>query len=100
MSGYGAVTAWATAVEKAIDILGSYPSQRQIARMLEGHGFFTPAGYHVIREDHQGMSTTFVGELGWESERALPVLTNVSEYAPKNAAPPPGTSATDWISNW
>jgi len=100
MSGYGAVTAWATAVEKAIDILGEYPSQRQIARVLEGHGFFTPAGYHVIREDHQGMSTSFVGDLNWDGERDVAVLSNISEYAPKNVAPPPGTSADDWIAGW
>jgi len=100
MSGYGAVTAWATAVEKAVDLLGEYPSQEQISRMMEGHGFFTPAGYHMISDDHEARSTTFIGDLRWSEARDAPILTNVSEYGPKNTSPPPRVSATDWIEGW
>jgi len=100
MSGYAAVTAWATAVEKAIDLLGEYPTQRQISRVLEGHGFFTPAGYHVISDDHEARSTTFIGDLAWDSGREVAVLENVSEWAPKTTSPPPGVSANNWINGW
>jgi branched-chain amino acid transport system substrate-binding protein len=102
MSGYGAVTAWATAVEKAIGILGgdTYPTQEQIAATLEGHGFFTPAGYHVMSEDHQGMSNAYSGDMGWSEEVGGPVLTDVNTYAPKALSPPPGTTSESWIDGW
>jgi len=100
MSGYGAVTAWATAAEKAVDLVGGWPSQEQIARTLEGHGFFTPAGYHVMSEQHQGYSNTHVGELTWSDEHGAAALDDVTAYAPKEVSPPPGQTSRDWIEGW
>jgi len=67
---------------------------------LEGHGFFTPAGYHVFSDDHEARSTTFIGDLAWDGGREVAVLENVSEWAPKTTSPPPGVSANNWISGW
>jgi branched-chain amino acid transport system substrate-binding protein len=100
LSGYGAVTAWATAVEKAIEVTGGYPSQEQIAATLEGHGFFTPAGYHVMGADHQGMSNAYSGDLGWDGDFGGPVLTDVNTYAAKELSPPPGMTSESWIDSW
>jgi len=100
MSGYGAVTAWATAVEKAIDLLGSYPGQEQIATVLEGHGFFTPAGYHVMAEDHQGMSNAVAGQMVYDEDLGGARLEDVNIYSPSETAPPPGTTASDWLDSW
>ena len=100
MSGYGAVTAWATAVEKAIDLVGGYPSQEQIARTLEGHGFFTPAGYHVMGQGHQGKSNAYAGEMVYDDELGAPRLEDVNVYSASETAPPPGTTASDWIDGW
>ncbi len=100
MSGYGAVTAWATAAEKAVDVLGRWPEQDEIAAILEGHGFFTPAGYHTIGADHQGYSNAHFGELAWSDEYDAAILENVSVFAPKDVSPPPGTVSGDWIDAW
>lgn len=100
MSGYGAVAAWATAVEKAIDLLGSYPSQEQIAGMLEGHGFYTPAGYHNIAENHQGSSNSFSGKMVYDSDLGAARLENVNSFTATETAPPPGTKAADWLASW
>ncbi|WP_458185353.1 ABC transporter substrate-binding protein [Haladaptatus sp. NG-WS-4] len=100
MSGYGAVAAWATATEKAVDLTGGWPSQKQIARSLEGHGFYTPAGYHVISDDHQGMSNTYYGKMSYSSEYGAAKLEDVNMYSAQEVAPPPGTKATKWINSW
>jgi len=100
MSGYGAVTAWATAVEKAVNITGGWPSQKQISQALEGHGFYTPAGYHVMAADHQGMSNSYYGKMAYSNEQGGPVLEDVNMYNPREVAPPPGTTSTKWIDSW
>jgi branched-chain amino acid transport system substrate-binding protein len=100
MSGYGAVTAWATATQKVVDVLGGWPSQEQIARSLEGHGFYTPAGYHVMSRGHQGMSNSYYGRMTWSDELGAAVLSDVSSFAPPEVSPPPGTTAEDWVNSW
>jgi branched-chain amino acid transport system substrate-binding protein len=100
MSGYGAVAAWATAVEKAITLLGTYPSQEQIAQMLEGHGFFTPAGYHNMAEDHQGASNSFAGQMVYDDDLGAARLDDVNTYSATETSPPPGVTASDWLSSW
>jgi branched-chain amino acid transport system substrate-binding protein len=107
MSGYGAVMSWATAVEKAIDTLGgdTYPSQRQIAAALEGHGFYSGGGYHVMSEDHQGRSNSYAGELAWDSDLGAPVINDVNVFSAQSVSPPPQGSAyevtaTDWLAGW
>nr|WP_321111500.1 ABC transporter substrate-binding protein [Halorussus salinisoli] len=100
MSGYGAVAAWATATQKAVDIVGGWPSQSQIATALEGHGFYTPAGYHVMSEGHQGMSNSYYGEMNWSSDLGAAVLEDVNMYDPREVSPPPGTKSANWIDSW
>ncbi len=105
MSGYGAVTAWATAVEKAIDQLGTYPSQEQIATTLENHGFYTPGGYYVMSQDHQGRGNGYAGVMEWDTDLDAPVLTDVNTYMPNQISPPPQGSAysitaLDWLDSW
>lgn len=98
-SGYGAVTAWATAVEKAVDLLGGWPSQEQIAQTLEGHGFFTPAGYHSM-QGNQGRSGAYFGELAWDADLDAAVLNDVKAFAAQEVSPPPETTSRDWIQSW
>ncbi len=87
-----AVTVYATAVEQAIDLLGTYPTQEQIAQVLEGHGFFTPAGYHNIAEDHQGASNSFAGQMVYDDDLGAARLEDVNTYAATETAPPPGVT--------
>lgn len=101
MSGYGAVAAWATAAEKAVEVIGGWPSQEQLAAILEGHGFFTPAGYHVMRvSDHQGMSNAFAGRMVWDADLGAAALADVEMFSAPEVAPPPGVTASDWLESW
>ncbi|WP_225935370.1 ABC transporter substrate-binding protein [Halobaculum magnesiiphilum] len=100
MSGYGAVTAWATATAKLVDVIGGWPSQDQIARSLEGHGFYTPAGYHVMGTGHQGKSNAFSGRMEWSEDVGAAVLSDVNAYAPQEVSPPEGTTAEEWVNSW
>jgi len=100
MSGYGAVTAWATAAEKATDIVGGWPSQEQIATTLENHGFFTPAGYHTMHESHQCFSNAHFGRLEWSDEIGGPILEDVTAADPREVSPPPGETSREWLQNW
>ncbi len=105
MSGYGAVTAWATAVEKAIRILDGYPSQEQIGQVLEEHGFYTPGGYHNMCADHQGRSNGYAGVMEWDSDLDAPILADVNIFSGTQISPPPMGSAyevtsTDWLNSW
>ena len=100
MSGYGAVTAWATAAEKAVDLLGRWPEQDELAAILEGHGFFTPAGYHTMAMDHQCYSNAHFGELGWSDDLDAAILEDVDVIAPEEVSPPPGVTSPDWIDEW
>ncbi|WP_027119041.1 substrate-binding domain-containing protein [Natronorubrum tibetense] len=100
MSGYGAVTAWATAAEKAVRILGRWPEQDELAEVLTNHGFYTPAGYHTIGPDHQGYSNAHFGELAWDDDMDVAVLEDVNVYAPENVSPPQGQVSLEWIEGW
>ncbi len=100
MSGYGAVTCWATAVEGLVDMLGGWPEQEQIAAALEGHGFYTPAGYHVMAEDHQCYSNAHFGRLTWNDEMDIPVIEEMTIRDPREVSPPPGEISVEWIESW
>ncbi|WP_396613280.1 ABC transporter substrate-binding protein [Haloferax sp. S1W] len=100
MSGYGAVAAWATAAEKAVTLVGGWPSQDQLATALEGHGFYTPAGYHVMGQGHQGLSNAYYGDMVWDDGLGAPALDNISMHSPPELAPPPRATASEWISSW
>lgn len=100
MSGYGAVAAWASAVEKAIQVHGGYPSQEQIAAMLEEHGFMTPAGYHQMSTDHTCRSNAFAGRMEYSDEVGAAVLEDVNIFSPPQVSPPPGDVASEWLAGW
>jgi branched-chain amino acid transport system substrate-binding protein len=100
MSGYGAVAAWASAVEKAIRMLGEYPSQRQVAMMLEEHGFMTPAGYHQMGMDHQCRSNAFSGRMTYSEDVGAAVLEDVNIFSAPQVSPPVGQNASDWLAGW
>ncbi len=100
MSGYAPVTAWATAVEKAVQLVGGWPTQEQIAATLENHGFYTPAGYHTIGPDHQGYSTAHFGRMAWDDGMGVAVLEDVEAIPPSHVSPPQGTTTLDWIESW
>ncbi len=100
MSGYGAVAAWATAAEKAVRLLGRWPEQDELAELLVGHGFHTPAGYHTMADDHQCYSNAHFGELAWSDDLDAAVLENVTVYAPEEVSPPQGEVSLEWIEGW
>ena len=109
MSGYGAVAQWATAAEKAVELVGGWPSQEQIAMVMENHGFFTPAGYHTVGPDHQTYSAAHFGRLEWGTlpdGSDGPVLEDVTRLPPNSVSPPNSAygveseTSIDWINSW
>jgi branched-chain amino acid transport system substrate-binding protein len=100
MSGYGAVAQWATAAEKAVQLVGGWPSQEQIATTMENHGFYTPAGYHTVAPDHQCYSTAHFGRIEWDSDMGIAVLEDVEAIPPSHVSPPQGTASVDWVESW
>lgn len=100
MDGYGAVTAWATAVEKAVALLGRWPTQEEIAQSLKGHGYYTPAGYHVITDWNQQMRPHHAGRLTWDDQHDVPVIEDVEVFRPAEVASPPDQTTLEWIDSW
>jgi branched-chain amino acid transport system substrate-binding protein len=100
MSGYAAVASWATATEKAAQLVGGWPSQEQIAATLENHGFYTPAGYHTVAPNHQTYSTAHFGRIEWDDDRGHAVLEDVEAIPPSHVSPPQGQASLDWVNNW
>ncbi|WP_410322325.1 ABC transporter substrate-binding protein [Natronomonas sp.] len=100
MSGYGAVAQWATAAEKAVQLVGGWPSQEQIAATMENHGFYTPAGYHTVAPDHQCYSTAHFGRIEWDDEMGIAVLEDIEAIPPSHVSPPQGMASVEWVENW
>lgn len=100
MDGYGAVTAWATAVEKVVTQLGRWPEQEEIAQGLKGHGWYTPAGYHMMTDWNQQMRPHHSGRLVWSDEWGMPIMDDIQVYRPAEVSPPPGVDTIDWIEGW
>lgn len=100
MDGYGAVTAWATAVEKAVNQLGRWPEQEEIAQALKGHAWYTPAGYHMMTDWNQQMRPHHSGRLEWSDEYDVMVMEDMNVYRPAEVSPPGRENTLDWIDSW
>jgi len=100
MSGYGTVALWATAADKAVQVLGRWPSQEEIASFMEGHGFFIPQGHVVCNKNHQCKHNTVTGKLAWQDEHDVVGLDEVSIYSDAQATAPPGQNTFDWLDSW
>lgn len=102
MSGYGALWTWATAAQKAVDVLGAWPTQEQLARMIEYQSIFTPGGVYSMSKygGHQGLGVHHYGRLEWSTEFEFPLLRDIEMFKPIQIVPPEGTTTTDWIDNW
>ena len=94
------------AIEKANDLLGTWPEPSQIITMLEGMVMATPAGYLYIRpEDHSGFKPTVVGFSKNVPEYPFPILdpARIITIPIRNITAPPGwpkgepTSTYTWI---
>lgn len=100
MEGYLSVTAWATAAEKAVDIYGKWPTQKELANVLENHHYYSPFAYHTVRGDHTGLQSEFYGVLETSDQYDVPVLRDTVQYGPEQVAPPAKTNPDQWISQW
>lgn len=102
MSGYGSMMTWATAAQKAVDVLGRWPSQEELARAIEHHSIFTPGGmYHMSKYGgHQGIGTHHYGQMEWSDELSFPVLRDIEMFKGTQIVPPEGTKSMDWINSW
>ncbi|WP_331232377.1 ABC transporter substrate-binding protein [Natronorarus salvus] len=104
MSTYGAMTWYATAAERAVQLLGRWPEAEELAEIMSNHGFATPSVFCATDPDYfngrQAFSNLHSGELTWDDENDHAGWTNVREWSPIGNHPPPGVQSMDWLEGW
>lgn len=104
MSTYGAMTWYATAAERAVELLGRWPEDEELAEVMSNHGFATPSVFCATDPDYfngrQAFSNLHSGELTWDDENDHAGWTNVREWSPIGNHPPPGVQSMEWLESW
>jgi branched-chain amino acid transport system substrate-binding protein len=97
---YRCYQAWAglkAAYEKAIDILGRWPTTEEVARAFEGLVYEVPGGTVVMRPDHQGVSAGLIGVTKMSDKYGFPILVDRVRISPEEMTPPYGVKTYDWL---
>ena len=93
--------AYKTAVEKAYEVLGEYPTKEQIAETLAGLAYAHPGGMNRIRrEDHQALAPPTVGVTKIDPKWNMAVLHDFEVISAELVYPPPFTEPLEWIKTW
>ena len=98
-----AMTAFKTALGKAIAMVGGWPEPDEFAEAMTNLCCETPSGLLMIREDHNGVEdSTLVGvtKMVPEVEPKFPILVNTEAYPAHLVNPPVGIRTEDWIKSW
>lgn len=98
-----AILAYATALEKAVALLGRWPDPDDFVKVMENLVVETPSGYIYMRKDHNIMEpTTVVGvtKMVPSVEPNWPILTNIRNYPAILLQPPVGMKSECWIEGW
>ncbi|MFQ5917699.1 MAG: ABC transporter substrate-binding protein [Candidatus Binatia bacterium] len=97
---YRAYQAWAglkAAYEKAIDILGRWPTTEEVARAFEGLAYQVPGGTVVMRPDHQAITPGIIGVTKMSKKYGFAVLVNRMSFSAQEITPPFGMKTYDWV---
>lgn len=104
MSTYGAMTMYATAAEKAVRVLGRWPTDEELIEIMSNHGFWLPSTFAATDQNYfngrQVFTTLFSGELTWDEEFDMAGWTDTREYNPVGNHAPPGMDSIEWIESW
>jgi branched-chain amino acid transport system substrate-binding protein len=97
---YRAYQAWAglkAAYEKAIDILGRWPTTEEVAKTFEGLSYEVPGGTVVMRADHQAITPGLIGVTKMSDKYGFPILVDRVKISPEEITPPFGVKTYDWL---
>jgi branched-chain amino acid transport system substrate-binding protein len=97
---YRAYQAWAglkAAYEKAIDILGRWPTTEEVARAFEGLAYEVPGGTVIMRPDHQAITPGLIGVTKMSDKYGFPILVDRVKISAEEITPPYGVKSYDWL---
>jgi branched-chain amino acid transport system substrate-binding protein len=97
---YRTYQAWAglkAAYEKAIDILGRWPTTEQVAKAFEGLSYEVPGGNVVMRSDHQAITGGVIGVTKFSEKHGFSILVDRTWVRAEDVTPPLGMKTLDWV---
>ncbi|MBS3754256.1 MAG: ABC transporter substrate-binding protein [Desulfobacterales bacterium] len=99
---YQAIYAYKHAVEKAVSLVGGWPTKKEIAMAASGLSFETPSGILTIGKDHNAREDVLVGETKKVKSFDFPILEpeNSSIFPAHEVNTPVGLRTVDWIDSW
>jgi branched-chain amino acid transport system substrate-binding protein len=99
---YQAIYAYKYAVEKAVSLVGGWPSKEEIAKAASGLSFETPSGILTIGSDHNAREDVLIGETKMVKSYDFPILEpeNSTVFPAHEVNTPVGIRTVDWIDSW
>lgn len=99
---YQAIYTYKTAVEKAGNLTGGWPSKAEIAEAATNLTIQTPSGWLEIGSDHDGKEDVLVAVTKKFKDYSFPILDpdKMSVYPAHQVNPPVGIRTEDWIASW
>jgi branched-chain amino acid transport system substrate-binding protein len=99
-TSYRTYQAWAgfkAAYEKAIDILGRWPTTEEVIKAFEGLAYQVPGGTVIMRSDHQAIHGGLIGVTKYSKEYGFSILTDRVRISAEEVTPPLGMKTLDWV---
>ncbi|MEE9567892.1 MAG: ABC transporter substrate-binding protein, partial [Candidatus Binatia bacterium] len=99
-AAYRTQQAWAglkAAYEKAIDILGRWPTTEEVIKVFEGLSYEAIGGSIVMREDHQAITGGVMGITKFSKKHGFPILVDRQRFSAGQVTPPLGVATLDWV---
>jgi branched-chain amino acid transport system substrate-binding protein len=97
---YRTYQAWAgfkAAYEKAIDILGRWPTTEEVIKAFEGLAYKVPGGLVVMRPDHQAVHGGLIGVTKMSKKYGFAILVDRVRISGEDVMPPLGMKTLDWV---
>lgn len=94
---YQAFLGMKAAYEKAIDILGRWPTTEQLIEAFEGLSWKAPGGTLTMREDHQAVSNGLVGITKMSGKYGFAIMADRIRTPADKIMPPVGVKTPDWL---
>lgn len=88
------------AYEKAIELVGGWPTTEEVIKAFEGLAWEAPSGTVVMRRDHNAIESALFGVIKRIPEWPYAMLDKIKVYPPEMVNPPEGMKTFDWIATW
>jgi len=99
-TSYRSYQAWAglkAAYEKAIDILGRWPTTEEVIKVFEDLAYTVPGGTVIMRKDHQAITPGLIGVTKQSEKYGFAILVDRFRIGAQEVTPPLGMKSYDWI---